>query len=79
MQKETSQAFSTAILMKTSDGGLTWQTYDLPAASKVEFTSSTDGWLQNSLSGELFRTIDGGMSWQVAPTAKYPFSQPTSA
>ena len=76
MQKETGQTFSTAILMKTSDGGLTWQTFDLPAASKIVFTSSTEGWLQDNLSSELYRTADGGISWQVAPTAKYPFSQP---
>ncbi len=75
MQSETSQVFSSAILMKTSDGGLSWQNYDLPAAAKIEFTSSSDGLLQNSISGEYYRTTDGGISWQIAPTAKYPFSQ----
>ena len=74
LQSETSQVFSSAILMKTSDGGLSWQTYDLPAVSKLEFSSPTDGWLQNDLSGELYRTFDGGVSWQPAPVAKYPFS-----
>ncbi len=43
MQKDTSQAFHVGILMKTIDGGLTWQTYDLPTAAKINFTSQAEG------------------------------------
>jgi photosystem II stability/assembly factor-like uncharacterized protein len=76
MQKEASQVFSTGILMKTSDGGLTWQTYDLPAAAKINYTSITEGWLLNNTKGELYHTMDGGLTWQAAKTDKSLLSQP---
>jgi photosystem II stability/assembly factor-like uncharacterized protein len=76
LQKETSQAFSSAILIKTNDGGLTWQTYDLPTAAKITFTSPTEGWLQNNSKGELYHTIDGGLSWLSVQFDAYPLSQP---
>ncbi len=76
MRKEASQLFSYALLMKTNDGGLTWQTYDLPVAAKINFTSPTEGWLKDDTSGEQYRTSDGGISWQPAPLAKYSLSQP---
>jgi hypothetical protein len=64
LQKQTSQMFSTAILIKTSDGGLTWQSLDLPAAARVSFSSNTDAWLQDSRSRISYHTIDGGLTWQ---------------
>jgi hypothetical protein len=76
MQKVTSQAFTSGILLKTDDGGLTWQTYDLPTAAKINFTSPTQGWLMDDLKGELYHTIDGGRTWLIAQLPKSLFSQP---
>lgn len=72
LQKETSQAFSFAILMKTSDGGLTWQSYDLPFAAAIDFASQSEGWIINPTSDELYHTLDGGLTWQPAPLERYP-------
>ncbi len=63
VQQMTSQVFSSAQVMKTSDGGLTWQSYDLPIAGEVNFTSPVDGWLRGSAVDQLFYTTDGGLTW----------------
>jgi hypothetical protein len=76
IQKETSQAFDVGILMKTSDGGITWQSADLPTADKINFTSQTEGWLLNAANDELYQTTDGGLSWQIAQREEYLLSQP---
>jgi len=76
LQKETSSAFSLATLLKTTDGGLTWQTYDLPIAAPVSFMSLTEGWVLNSSTGELYHTLDGGLTWQPATQDQYPFTTP---
>lgn len=76
LQTETSQAFSTAILLKTRDGGLSWQTIYLPASGKINFTSPSEGWLSNNANGELYHSIDGGLSWRAAMLDTYPFPQP---
>jgi hypothetical protein len=62
-KKVTSQIFSTGILMKTADGGLTWQSYALPAGEKVTFSTPNDGWLQDERNGLYYSTVDGGVSW----------------
>ncbi len=64
LQKQTSQAFSIAVLMQTYDGGQTWLSTDLPAAGTITYISSTEGWLQDKRSGTFYRTVDGGHSWQ---------------
>jgi photosystem II stability/assembly factor-like uncharacterized protein len=74
MKKETSQAFSNAILMKTNDGGLTWQTYDLPTAAKINFITQNEGWLKNDINGELYQTTDGGLTWSPTLLTAYPHS-----
>ncbi|PWB55791.1 MAG: hypothetical protein C3F13_03740 [Anaerolineales bacterium] len=61
--KVTSQIFSDGILMKTTDGGLTWQSFALPAGEKVTFNTPNDGWLQDERNGLLYNTVDGGVSW----------------
>jgi photosystem II stability/assembly factor-like uncharacterized protein len=76
VQKETSQAFSSAVLMKTGDGGLTWQTYDLPATAKINFISQREAWLRDTLTGELYQTTDGGLSWLIAQSSKSLLSLP---
>jgi photosystem II stability/assembly factor-like uncharacterized protein len=76
MQKETSQAFDIGILMKTIDGGITWQSTDLPTAGKINFTSQAEGWLLNTDNDELYQTTDGGVTWQIAQRKEYLLSQP---
>ena len=76
MQKVTSQAFDVGILLKTNDGGLTWQSSDLPTADKINFTSQAEGWLLNTVNDELFQTMDGGLTWQIAQLNQYALSQP---
>jgi hypothetical protein len=74
LQKETSQAFDSGILMKTSDSGQTWQRYDLPAAANIQFTSQTEGWMTNRTGDELYHTMDSGINWQAAQPDRYPKS-----
>lgn len=77
IQKKTSQAFDVGILMKTSDGGLTWKSYDLPTADKINFTSQEEGWLPNTHNDDLYHTIDGGLTWQIAQREEHLFSLST--
>ena len=77
LQRETSQAFDSGILMKTSDSGLTWQSYDLPAAAPIDFVSEAEGWMINRNGDELFHTMDGGVTWQPYPLNQYILSQPS--
>lgn len=70
LQKETSQLFSSASLMKTVDGGLTWQTYDLPAVAKINFVSQDEGWLNDDLSGNLYHSTNSGLTWEIAQSSK---------
>ena len=72
LQKVSSQAFQKAILLKTSDGGLTWQTYDLPIVGKINFSSQSEGWLLTTDQQQVFHTTTGGLSWQAAEPRDYP-------
>jgi Rv2525c-like, glycoside hydrolase-like domain len=74
LRKQTSQAFNIGIMMKTSDGGLSWQTSDLPAAATVDFTSQSEGWLSYSAANELYHTLDGGATWQAVPSSQHTFA-----
>ena len=74
-QKETSQAFDSGILLKTSDGGRTWQRYDLPFAAAIHFSSQSEGWMINRTGEELSHTLDGGITWQPEQANRYPLSQ----
>ncbi len=68
----TSQAFDIGLLLKTSDGGLTWQTSPLPTAGELRFTSLEEGWLTNTGLGLTFHTADGGISWKAASATESP-------
>lgn len=71
LQRQTSQAFDSGILMKTSDGGRTWQNYELPTAAPINFISANEGWITSRMSDELFRTLDGGRTWKSASPDRY--------
>ncbi len=72
LQRQTSQAFDSGILMKTNDGGRTWQKYELPSAAPIHYTSGQEGWLTSRNGDKLFRTTDSGVSWQAATPDQYP-------
>jgi Rv2525c-like, glycoside hydrolase-like domain len=77
IQKVASLPFQTSIMMKTSDGGLTWQAVELPVTGKISFTSSSDGWLINDEYEQALRTQDGGLTWQTAGMNDYPTTRST--
>ncbi len=58
--------FSHGQLLRTRDGGASWQALPTPPiAGELRFTSATQGWLVGGVEGEaLYRTRDGGRSWQ---------------
>jgi hypothetical protein len=64
LQMQTSPAFDMGLLLKTTDGGLNWQAYDLPASGKVAFSTPSEARLVSSQQGEVFKTLDGGETWQ---------------
>jgi photosystem II stability/assembly factor-like uncharacterized protein len=74
LQRQTSQAFDSGILMKTSDGGRTWQEYDLPSAAPIRYISGQEGWLTGRNGDKYYHTIDSGATWQAAMPDQYPKS-----
>jgi photosystem II stability/assembly factor-like uncharacterized protein len=77
VQQMTSQVLNAASLLKTTDGGLTWQSYELPTAGVVSFNSTVDGLLLGSVSDQLFHTTDGGLTWNPANLRASPLSVST--
>lgn len=67
MRMPTSTIFSIARLLRTTDGGVSWQVTELPFAAEVTWLDSQTGWISGGVSGrELYRTVDGGQSWLEA-------------
>jgi hypothetical protein len=75
LQKQTSLIFSSAILLKTDDGGLTWQTHQLPAVGRLTVLSSSEARLQDDREGISYQTKDSGLSWQVEKSLPSLLSQ----
>lgn len=54
-------------LFHTSDGGATWDEFQMPLGGKIEFVSSSVGWLADGQQGSpLYVTSDGGKTWNTA-------------
>jgi photosystem II stability/assembly factor-like uncharacterized protein len=52
------------ILLKTNDGGETWESTETDVLFwNVEFSGISNGWAVGGWNGELFNTTDGGISW----------------
>jgi len=59
---------SSGELLRSADGGRTWQPSQLPNAGPVYFNSPSIGWtignFNNGARRRLYRTLDGGNTWQ---------------
>ncbi|MPR34331.1 WD40/YVTN/BNR-like repeat-containing protein [Salmonirosea aquatica] len=60
--------FDRSAILKTTDGGTTWQRTNFQrnhvVFSKTQFVSATVGWaISNSFNGGIYKTTDGGISW----------------
>jgi Rv2525c-like, glycoside hydrolase-like domain/CARDB len=62
----TGSAVSLGTLLRTADGGETWELLPAPpAAGRVVFASAERGFMTGAPASErLYRTFDGGRSWQ---------------
>jgi photosystem II stability/assembly factor-like uncharacterized protein len=67
MQQPSSTLFSLGKLLRTANGGQTWQVYNLPLAEPLTWVDAHTAWMSGGVAGgELYRTTDGGQSWQAA-------------
>lgn len=65
LKRQTGSNFSSGVLFRTADGGLTWQRLAVPIGGPVYFVTSTVGWLAGGPAGDqLFKTEDAGSTWQ---------------
>jgi photosystem II stability/assembly factor-like uncharacterized protein len=66
MKFQTSRNFSLGMLLKTSDGGITWLEYIQPVGGSIHFINEDQGWLRGGPSGDAeYVTEDGGATWGV--------------
>lgn len=59
-----------SLVMRTDDGGLTWQRIPVPFKDELyhlDFVNSSDGWIVGDM-GAVLSTRDGGLTWQVQIT-----------
>lgn len=64
IKQQTGINFSIGRLLRTDDGGKSWQLLNLPIGAPVKFISQDIGWLAGGVSGQdLFKTQNGGISW----------------
>jgi photosystem II stability/assembly factor-like uncharacterized protein len=65
VRMSTNTAVSWGVLIRTQDGGTTWQRLEQPpVAGPVYFASANEGWLCGGPDDSLHRTQDGGRHWQ---------------
>ncbi len=57
--------FSSGTILRTGDGGVTWERLTPPLGEPVDFIDAQTGWMAGGPAGnQLFKTQDGGMTWQ---------------
>ena len=56
------------VLLKTNNGGVSWQSFPLVANAKLDMTSSETGFA--IIGAQLYATQNGGDSWQPVPLSK---------
>ncbi len=77
LRRATSQAFDLAVLLRSSDGGLTWQSSDLPASGAVTFTASGEAWLETQSSHTWYykpAAANVSSAWQPATAKALPLA-----
>jgi photosystem II stability/assembly factor-like uncharacterized protein len=58
------RALSRGLLLRSTDGGKTWKSRQLPAGGDISFTSPQDGWLVGGFDREsLYSSHNGGKRW----------------
>ncbi len=60
--------FPSSMILKTSDGGVTWETQEAPTDAQLQgviFYNSTLGWAVGD--GIILNTVDGGQNWTEQP------------
>ena len=60
--------FPSSVILKTSDGGVTWETQDAPTDAQLQavtFYNSSLGWIAGD--GIILHTVDGGDNWITQP------------
>jgi photosystem II stability/assembly factor-like uncharacterized protein len=57
-------------LLRTADGGQTWQSSRLPAPGAIAFPTATNGWLSGPDTGSLYVTSDAGRTWKAVPVPR---------
>jgi photosystem II stability/assembly factor-like uncharacterized protein len=60
----TRNNFSIGRVLRTFDGGISWQSLDLPIGEAIRFTTTDIGWIAGGVGGnEFFQTQDSGLTW----------------
>jgi hypothetical protein len=73
LKLQSSSNFSLGTLLKTLDGGLTWQVIPLPVGGPVRFLNENRGWVVGGVAGDdLFESADGGRSWSRVQLERLP-------
>ena len=69
VKQNSGSNFSIGTLFVTSDAGVHWDRFDLPAAGKVYFSDPQVGWALGGPAGDqIFNTSDAGATWKnVSP------------
>jgi len=76
IKQATSSNFSIGVLLKTKDGGLSWEVLEPPAAEEFVFVDESLGYMHDPVDPtQLYQTRDGGKNWQrfqplIAQTAR---------
>lgn len=66
----SSSNFDLHTLLKSVDGGITWQEIDVPNNSPVHFADAVNGWTISKINdAPVYVTSDGGVTWHPADTA----------
>ncbi|MFZ6029359.1 MAG: WD40/YVTN/BNR-like repeat-containing protein [Chloroflexota bacterium] len=66
-------AFSRGFLLRSDDGGHTWQTLPLPLGEPVYFDTPSTGWVAGGPAGnQVYRSDDGGYTWKEVPPESLP-------
>jgi photosystem II stability/assembly factor-like uncharacterized protein len=65
LKQATSSNFNIGVILRTEDGGTTWQESSAPLGEPVRFLNESTGFMAGGLHDQiLYRTSDGGQTWE---------------